>query len=63
MVGIICFWDRLATPYLAKYEKLLQSSGTDYEVVLWNRTPEEDMPQVTREGLLCKIHFEHTKAK
>lgn len=60
MVGIICFWDRLATPYLAKYEKLLQSSGTDYEVVLWNRTPEEDMPQVTREGNTLSINLSCT---
>lgn len=50
MVGIICFWDRLATPYLAKYEKLLQDNGVDYQVVLWNRTPEEGTSRITRSG-------------
>ncbi len=50
MVGIICFWDRLATPYLAKYEKLLQENGIAYEVVLWNRTPKTSMPVTTQNG-------------
>ena len=50
MVGIICFWDRLATPYLAKYEKLLQENGIAYEVVLWNRTPEANIPVTTQDG-------------
>lgn len=38
MVGIICFWDREATPYLEKYERLLESKCVDYEVIFWNRT-------------------------
>lgn len=50
MVGIICFWDRMATPYLAKYEKLLQEAGTDYQVVFWNRAPEPGTPKITEEG-------------
>ena len=37
MVGIICFWDRYATPYLDKYERMLQHSNEFYEVVFWNR--------------------------
>lgn len=55
MIGIICFWDRLATPYLAKYEKLLK--GTDYEVVLWNRTPAPGTPRLTREGNTLSINI------
>lgn len=57
MVGIICFWDRLATPYLAKYEKLLQDNAVDYEVVLWNRTPEEGTPRITRQGNEIQINL------
>lgn len=57
MVGIICFWDRLATPYLAKYENLLQQNGVDYEVVLWNRTPDEGMPEIDREGNTVSINL------
>lgn len=37
-IGIICFWDRQATPYLAKYEKALQKRRIDYEIVFWNRS-------------------------
>ena len=37
-VGIICFWDRTATPYLEKYERILQEKNIDYEVIFWNRT-------------------------
>ena len=57
MVGIICFWDRLATPYLAKYEKLLQKNGVEYEVVFWNRTPEAGTPEITREGNTVTINL------
>lgn len=57
MVGIICFWDRLATPYLEKYERLLRENGVDYEVVLWNRTPEENMPEVSYEGNTVSINL------
>ena len=37
MIGIVCFWDRLATPYLKKYEDVLVEQGVDYEVLFWNR--------------------------
>lgn len=37
-IGIVCFWDRTATPYLKKYERLLETKGLDYEVIFWNRT-------------------------
>lgn len=37
MIGIICFWDRLATPYLEKYERLLNSAAADYKIVFWKR--------------------------
>lgn len=47
MVGIICFWDRYATPYLRKYEELLRSEKVSYEVVLWNRTPKDNDEKVT----------------
>ncbi len=39
MIGIICFWDRYATPYLAKYERVLNDNNIPFEVVFWNRTP------------------------
>ncbi len=38
MVGIVCFWDRIATPYLKKYEDLLLEIGEPYEVIFWNRS-------------------------
>lgn len=37
-VGIICFWDRTATPYLEKYEEMLYTAGIEFEVIFWNRT-------------------------
>lgn len=37
-VGIICFWDRYATPYLSKYEKILNDNGIEYDVILWERS-------------------------
>lgn len=37
-VGIICFWDRTATPYLQKYERVLNELNIDYDVIFWNRT-------------------------
>ncbi|MBQ3133425.1 MAG: hypothetical protein IJC17_04015 [Clostridia bacterium] len=38
MIGIVCFWDRTATPYLQKYEDLLQAANTPYEILFWNRS-------------------------
>ena len=37
-IGVICFWDREATPYLEKYERMLEKNSIDYEVIFWNRT-------------------------
>jgi hypothetical protein len=37
-IGIICFWDRTATPYLRKYELILNKLGLDYEVIFWDRS-------------------------
>ena len=50
MVGIVCLWDRYATPYLAKYEELLSSQGVDYEVIFWNRLTEKGKTTVTKDG-------------
>lgn len=47
MVGVICFWDRLATPYLGKYEKLLEKAQIPYKVVLWNRIGIGETERVT----------------
>lgn len=49
MVGIVCFWDRYATPYLTKYENLLQEQGVDYEVIFWNRLTEPAETTITQE--------------
>ena len=57
MIGIICFWDRPATPYLAKYEKLLSSMNLDYEVLFWNRTPKENDKKI------CKQKSRNTNCK
>ncbi len=37
MIGIICFWDRAATPYLAKYEQLLHEQNAPFDVIMWSR--------------------------
>lgn len=37
-VGIICFWDRHATPYLEKYEQVLDEMNINYVVIFWQRT-------------------------
>lgn len=37
MVGVICFWDRVATPYLVKYEQILIESGESFEIIFWSR--------------------------
>ena len=57
MIGIICFWDRLATPYLAKYEKLLQENGKEYEVLFWNRTPQPGTPKVIEQDNMVTINI------
>lgn len=50
MVGIICFWDRLATPYLDKYERLLKSLSIEYEVVFWVRKQTGKSEIIYRDG-------------
>lgn len=50
MVGVICFWDRYATPYLLKYEEMLQQAGVSYEVIFWNRDAEVEKPCFRQEG-------------
>lgn len=39
-VGIVCFWDRRATPYLWKYESALTAAEIEYDVVFWERDGE-----------------------
>lgn len=68
-IGIICFWDRYATPYLSKYERLLEQQGIDYEVIFWNRLPSSSNTTIVqkdnvvyidkycREGLAKSISF------
>ena len=50
MVGVICFWDRYATPYLAKYEQMLLQAGAPYEIIFWNREASVDNPSFRING-------------
>ena len=50
MIGVICFWDRYATPYLMKYEEMLQQAGMQYEVIFWNRDTKVGKPGFRQEG-------------
>lgn len=54
--GIICFWDRYATPYLSKYENLLEQQGVEYEVLFWNRLTEPDETTTIQEGHFLYIN-------
>lgn len=36
-VCIVCFWDRAATPYLEKYERVLREQGIEFDVIFWDR--------------------------
>lgn len=36
-IGIVCFWDRRATPYLEKYEIALRAEHIEYDVLFWER--------------------------
>lgn len=56
--GIICFWDRYATPYLSKYERLLEQQGVHYEVIFWNRlsTP-RNTTVIKDENVICINKF------
>lgn len=57
MIGIVCFWDRCATPYLAKYEELLNGMKLAYEVLLWNRTPSEDAELISKSANEININI------
>ncbi len=53
MIGILCFWDRAATPYLEKYERVLSEADAEYEVIFWNRTGMPDQTLVEGESEVC----------
>lgn len=57
MIGIVCFWDRYATPYLEKYEKLMNGMNLPYEVLLWNRTPSEDAKLISQSANEININI------
>lgn len=61
MIGIICFWDREATPYLAKYEKILNEQSLDYEIIFWSRVQKKDC--VTIENNIVYVNSECTGSK
>lgn len=65
-IGIVAFWDRIAVPYLDKYEKLLREMGIPFESILWDRgstgnaTQSDDGAAITihravRPGMLGKV--------
>lgn len=63
-VGVISFWDRTATPYLEKYERMLNEKNIDYKVIFWNRTgtknynldcKENEIIHICRANTLLKI--------
>ena len=58
MIGIVCFWDRTATPYLQKYEDLLSAAGVTYEILFWNRLEERrKLPEREIDIMLpCRRH-------
>lgn len=56
MIGIVCFWDRTATPYLQKYEELLQAAGAPYEILFWNRSGEPRETAENEQDILIPCH-------
>ena len=48
MIGIVCFWDRAATPYLAKYEQMLKEQNAPFEVLMWSRKASDK--KISQEG-------------
>ncbi|WP_288275589.1 hypothetical protein [uncultured Prevotella sp.] len=50
IVGIICFWDRYATPYLLKYEQMLQQAEVQYEILFWNRESKQSEASFRQQG-------------
>ncbi len=61
MVGIICFWDRHATPYLLKYEQMLQQAGLPYEIIFWERDGRSSKPSFRQDGHDVYIDFKCKK--
>lgn len=61
MIGIICFWDRAATPYLAKYEKLLMEQHASFEVIMWSRNASKE--KVSQEDNIITINQECSGTK
>ena len=63
-VGVISFWDRAATPYLEKYERMLNEKNIDFDVIFWNRTQvksknlkrnENEIIHVCRSNIILKL--------
>ena len=63
MIGIICFWDRYATPYLAKYERVLNDNKIPFEVVFWNRTPNTNISTFSQNGNCVYINLKCKDSK
>lgn len=55
MIGIVCFWDRQATPYLTKYEQMLQKQNQKYEVIFWSRSSSSE--RIEKDGNTISIHI------
>ena len=58
-IGIICFWDRYATPYLKKYENILNENKIDFDVILWQRDL-KPTDQFAQKDIVIKIPVEDT---
>jgi len=48
-VGVICFWDRPAVPYLRKYEDLLREAEATYDILFWERSGRGPAPGPSNE--------------
>ena len=63
MIGVVCFWDRYATPYLLKYEQLLQQEGREYEVLFWNREATTQGASFRQDGREVFLDFQCQRGK
>lgn len=65
-IGIVAFWDRLAVPYLDKYEQTLKQMRIPYQSILWDRSVDGETTEskdhtelvihrAVRPGLIGKI--------
>lgn len=61
MIGIVCFWDRAATPYLAKYEQMLKEQNAPFEVLMWSRKASDK--KISQEGNIITINQECSGTK